>query len=92
MRSFLVAPFSRKKKAQFVKAWALLYTCGFLWWSFIFCNDDSGQGLDQGQVGVKKHEDLIPDVGVVGTEVTWKHPLYSADRMESWDRDFLMNL
>ena len=39
-----------------------------------FCNDDWGQGLDQGQVGVKKHEDLIPDVGVVGTEVTWQHP------------------
>ena len=38
-------------------------------------NDGSGQGLDQGQVGVKKHEDLIPDVRVVGTEVTWKHPL-----------------
>ena len=47
----------------------------------VFCDDHlyfvmmgSGQGLDQGQVCVKKHEDLIPDVGVVGTEVTWKHP------------------
>ena len=45
----------------------------YLWFSAMIiyiCNDGSGQGLDQGQVCVKKHEDLIPDVGVVGTEVT----------------------
>ena len=36
-----------KVRSQCIKAWAessLLYICGFLRWSFIFCNDGLGSG------------------------------------------------